>query len=149
MRSKFLPADNSHTANNKRFVRYLHHLKQSLSILILIAITFQIGIKTSVIIWFESNKTQIAQTLCVNKDEPELECHGKCILAQKLKQAENKQNQMPLAVSEIDNEIMPCLLISCALSVDNNSTAIMHEKWMSNYSFFGESFLFRPPSVVG
>ncbi|MXV15282.1 hypothetical protein [Hufsiella ginkgonis] len=39
---------------------------------------------------FKLNETYIAKVLCINKEKPQLHCNGKCYLAKKLKQAEEK-----------------------------------------------------------
>lgn len=42
---------------------------------------------------FELNEQYIATVLCENKDKPQLHCNGKCYLAKKLKQAEEKEKK--------------------------------------------------------
>lgn len=42
---------------------------------------------------FELNQTYIAEYFCVNKDKPMLHCDGKCYLARKLKEAEEKEKK--------------------------------------------------------
>jgi len=42
---------------------------------------------------FELNREYIAEELCVNKEKPQLACHGKCFLADKLKQAAEKEKK--------------------------------------------------------
>lgn len=42
---------------------------------------------------FELNQGYIASTLCENRDKPEMHCNGKCYLAKKLKQAEEKEKK--------------------------------------------------------
>lgn len=42
---------------------------------------------------FEVNQKYIASTLCENRDKPQLHCNGKCYLAKKLKQAEEKERK--------------------------------------------------------
>jgi hypothetical protein len=42
---------------------------------------------------FELNRPYIAEYFCVNKDKPLLHCDGKCYLARKLKEAEEKEKQ--------------------------------------------------------
>jgi hypothetical protein len=41
---------------------------------------------------FELNRNYIATKLCENRNKPWLHCNGKCYLAKKIKQAEEKQN---------------------------------------------------------
>ena len=40
---------------------------------------------------FEANKKFIATSLCENKAKPKMHCNGKCYLAKKVKQAEEKE----------------------------------------------------------
>jgi hypothetical protein len=40
---------------------------------------------------FDINQKYIASTLCENRDKPEMHCNGKCYLAKKIKQAEEKE----------------------------------------------------------
>lgn len=44
-----------------------------------------------VFIDYELNKDYIIQNFCVNKNKPELECDGKCYLAQKINEAREKE----------------------------------------------------------
>lgn len=37
------------------------------------------------------NRDYIEQVLCINKDEPEMQCHGKCYLEQQLQKAAEEQ----------------------------------------------------------
>lgn len=40
---------------------------------------------------FEMNEQYIAEKLCVNRNKPMMHCNGRCYLAKKLKQAEEKE----------------------------------------------------------
>lgn len=42
---------------------------------------------------FELNQGYIAEKLCENKSRPWMNCHGKCFLMKKLKQAEEKEKK--------------------------------------------------------
>ncbi len=46
-------------------------------------------VKTTVmvatLIQFQANRTYYAEVLCVNKNRPELACHGKCVLMKRLR----------------------------------------------------------------
>ena len=42
---------------------------------------------------YEVNKQYIINNLCINKARPELHCNGRCYLAKKLKQAEEKEKK--------------------------------------------------------
>lgn len=42
---------------------------------------------------FELNRGYIAEKLCENRDKPMMHCNGKCYLAKKIKQAEEKEKK--------------------------------------------------------
>jgi len=42
---------------------------------------------------FELNQQYIAEYFCINKDKPLLHCDGKCFLAKKLKETEEKEKK--------------------------------------------------------
>jgi len=42
---------------------------------------------------FKLNQKYIARTLCENRDKPEMHCNGKCYLAKKIKQAEEREKK--------------------------------------------------------
>jgi len=43
--------------------------------------------------YFHINRTYIAKVLCENRDRPKLNCNGKCYLAKKLKQQQEKKDK--------------------------------------------------------
>ncbi|MDQ6477606.1 hypothetical protein [Dyadobacter sp. LHD-138] len=45
------------------------------------------------IAYFHFNRDYIARVLCENRDKPQLNCDGKCYLAKKLKQQQDKQDK--------------------------------------------------------
>ncbi|WP_186755330.1 hypothetical protein [Echinicola salinicaeni] len=44
------------------------------------------------------NKEYITENFCVNKERPEMNCDGKCFLAEKLKAAQEQKEQQPGAI---------------------------------------------------
>jgi hypothetical protein len=45
------------------------------------------------IAYFKLNRDYIAKVLCENRERPQLNCNGKCYLAKKLKQQQDKQDK--------------------------------------------------------
>lgn len=45
------------------------------------------------IAYYKVNKEYITRVLCQNRDKPKLHCNGKCYLAKKLKEQQQKQDQ--------------------------------------------------------
>ena len=50
------------------------------------------GWQSLTIISFYANQDEIAAKHCINKDKPELQCHGKCHLKKKLEPSVKKEN---------------------------------------------------------
>jgi uncharacterized protein involved in cysteine biosynthesis len=70
------------------FYNYLcamNYLKNILMTLLIAAVLIQTFATVGVIIRFQANQDYYEQVLCVNKNRPELACHGKCFLMQQLK----------------------------------------------------------------
>jgi hypothetical protein len=71
-------------------------------------------------IWYLANYEYVAEELCENTDEPELECNGKCFLAQQLEKTElevdsssNEQKQpRPVQVKEENLYFAPSCTIA-------------------------------------
>ena len=82
-------------------------MKQSLSILLLLAICWQITGRLHTILLFNLNQETIAKTLCENKNRPSKKCHGKCVLAKAIK-TENEREQKQSSVSKEQNELLAC-----------------------------------------
>lgn len=45
---------------------------------------------------FKLNQTHIATHLCVNRDNPEMECNGTCFLKKKMKEAHDHKDKEPI-----------------------------------------------------
>ena len=66
-------------------------LKRTIAFLLILTLVSTHFSKIYVFAGFELNRNYIAEQLCINKNKPELNCHGKCFLMKKLEQAEKKQ----------------------------------------------------------
>ncbi|WP_207428741.1 hypothetical protein [Pedobacter sp. SYSU D00535] len=64
--------------------------KATAYLLILLIVTMGLS-RCFIYAGFAINKDYIANTLCVNKAKPKINCKGKCYLSKKLKQAEEKE----------------------------------------------------------
>ena len=60
----------------------------------------QIGANVSKLAWYELNKDYITELFCVNKDKPELKCHGKCHLKKQV-ESQDKERDIAIEISEI------------------------------------------------
>lgn len=100
--------------------------------------------------WFHINRAYIAKKHCINKNRPQLKCDGKCFLAQKIKEAEKKQEQEQSPGLKEWVEIAPCAVsfIDYIISFESNSSANSFY-YKNNYSFITEEDIFHPPLLSG
>lgn len=78
-------------------------MRSYISISLVFLFAWQLMLKAGVLIWFGANRSYIAAELCENKDKPELECNGQCVLAKRMKAAEQERrdaDQRPLRIME-------------------------------------------------
>ena len=68
-------------------------VQRLLAILLICSLFVEGGSRLLVTAAFELNQSYIAEYLCINKDKPMLHCDGKCYLARKLKEAEEKEKK--------------------------------------------------------
>lgn len=59
--------------------------KQVVSLLMAMLILVKTTVMVATLIQFQANRTYYAEVLCVNKNRPELACHGKCVLMKRLR----------------------------------------------------------------
>jgi len=76
-------------------------------------------VKVGIMADFKVHQDFIAKVLCINKDKPMSNCNGKCILAQKLKKAEEPQKKQLPAILKERLEIN--LFLTDILKVHNGS----------------------------
>jgi hypothetical protein len=80
-------------------------VKKIFTFLLLAAFAAQCFNNVFIVVDFYANQKKIAATLCENRYRPMLHCDGKCQLAKKFKQEENKNNQNPERKPENKNEV--------------------------------------------
>lgn len=73
-------------------------MRQTLSILLTLTVLLPALNKAWIIIDFKINQEYIAKVLCINKDNLQNTCNGKCHLKRQLKETEEKQ--IPAALKE-------------------------------------------------
>ncbi len=91
------------------------------------------------------NKDYIAEFLCVNKDNTELNCKGKCYLMKQLQEQEDekKQNLPRIAMEEYPVGFVTLL----QLAVDNETQKCfkLESVYITNYHFLHLSYNLKPP----
>ncbi len=68
-------------------------MKKVIAILLLSGFVLQAFSQLMVIAGFELNRGYISQHLCVNRDNPNMNCRGKCFLTKELHQDQHRKNQ--------------------------------------------------------
>ena len=96
--------------------------------------------------YYELDPIGFIEKLCENKDQPELECNGKCHL-KKVSESTNKNNNEPTRIIDFKE------ILLYTQKVDNyvfqNSATIEKESFNYNnlYKFTSLNTCFRPPQV--
>jgi hypothetical protein len=69
------------------FAAKKYPLTKLATILLLFAMLTQMFSKVIILADYEANKAFITTYLCINRDKPQMQCHGKCYLSKQLKKA--------------------------------------------------------------
>ena len=121
--------------------RRLLIVKKIFTLVLLAAFAVQSFNNTLIVFNFYVTQRKIAATVCENRYRPMLHCDGKCQLAKKIKQEENKNNQNPERKPENKNEVISSksFFITGLFVIPINNTLYKNyiEKKLSN----------TPPSV--
>lgn len=88
--------------------------------------------------------TDIYEALCINKDKPELKCHGKCHLSEELNKSESEQESTPLLdINLNDYPIANVNFIELDELIPTNYE--LQTIPSKDYSFHIELDIFHPP----
>jgi hypothetical protein len=94
------------------------------------------------------NYDYIVETLCINKDKPELNCNGKCYLSKELAKT-NDTESTPFSKGKtsgqklLDIYILP--EITEIKNTDQSYRVNFNFIYQKNYSFLFLKHIFRPP----
>lgn len=122
-------------------------MKTLSALILLFAFSLQTFYTAGVTVWFFANQKILAKKHCVNKARPQLKCDGKCFLAKKIKEAEQKEEkQAPFQVKWV--ETAPCTLAYLHFKLDPLTTATSTGYDVADhYSFYFLRSIFHPPAV--
>jgi len=120
-------------------------LKRTIAFLIILSLISAHFSKLYVFAGFELNRSYIAEKLCINKNKPELNCHGKCFLMKKLAETEKKQESERTAQQKnLFQEI--ATLANSRFKFNTQLLAEINTPFISNYQLIREFPIFHPPS---
>lgn len=127
-------------------------LKRILTFLMLVAVLNQTFNTVSTLVAFQVNRQYITEMLCINKNRPELECHGKCVLMQRMQadidkaQAKGQQMLQKLIENEVvlffEDWILNINHTDPHIDIKNETLISMSDQ---NHSQSHLSDIFRPP----
>lgn len=123
-------------------------MKKAISIILVFLLCFSNLSRVWILINFKVNQDIIAKVLCINKNKPELQCNGKCHLANQIKQQEEKENQNTNSETTTKTEIIFIHNIETELLVSNTSSTNYQNNIEYNLVFNSSDFLdrlLRPP----
>lgn len=124
-------------------------LKKIFAILFVILLSLQMGREMILGIWFSINQAEITELFCINKQQPELECHGKCHLKKTLEADSGNATGIPGLPGVEDRFEMLALPANGAASNLINLPASNSLTWQYRfvYDFAPAFFVFHPPRI--
>lgn len=91
--------------------------------------------------------TELYEAMCINKDNPEMECHGKCHLSDEMKESESEKKSTPLL--EINLKDYPIGNVHFVVLDELIPSEVKHQVIPTKeYSFHIEKFIFHPPKQL-
>jgi len=100
------------------------------------------------LIEYYANQEYFAKVLCINRDKPQLQCNGKCILMQKLKKAV-EPSAPSSTLPKVNFEDYPIGFVT-SVSHNCNRIIIFSISYFSNVKKLEPAFgfdFFHPPSI--
>jgi hypothetical protein len=76
-------------------------VSQISSIIIALLFIYTINFKSIITINYLINISEITELFCVNKEKPQLQCNGKCHLANQFIETEKDENQSPFSNTQL------------------------------------------------
>lgn len=132
------------------FALSLYKMRQLLSILLLLSVSYQFTAKMGVILWYSANIDYVATELCENKDKPQMQCNGKCYLKKQLDKVDDKQDKEQAPTKKLKTELPEFITTSYSIVF----STIFSEKKNTNsfyqnlYRYTAMFAIFHPPNDV-
>jgi len=121
-----------------------------ISIALILLMSLQCLYKLGVITYFQLNQDFIAEVLCVNKEKPDIMCHGQCFLDKNLEVADSQTPEDGTAPVGKQNIDFPVFIISesqCPL-IDFMLCKLQEVDYDASISSEHTSVPFHPPAVL-
>ncbi len=107
--------------------------------------------KLTVMVQWKLNQQAITNTLCVNVGKPEVMCHGKCVLNERLLNVDENKD-IPLSKILKDFNFQPFICEELSNLNGNelipDASAKNFQYYQKNYSRYHHNTIFTPPDVT-
>ena|SRR5690606_20090939 len=128
---------------------FFNNIKQVCLLLMATAMLFKAFLAPAVFIDFKLNQDYIAKVLCINREKPELECNGQCVLMKKMERTQGsdapEQNQHSKThLLEIFSEIS---IVFQPLSFPSVQEEFFSYHEVVSLEHFSK--IFHPPKILG
>lgn len=98
-----------------------------------------------IIVHFKLNQKNIEQEFCVNKAQPELQCHGKCHLKKELEKSDNTDLELTSIGKKIDMVLLSNIEFTIGIIKEINAKRIVVYKELGKLEPSLEIFV--PPPI--
>ncbi len=111
----------------------------------LLSFSWQSVAKSIIFINFKKNQTELANTVCENKNKPKSCCKAKCYLSKELKKEDNRQNNLPNGLKDKveKTEILTTYLLCVFIPKVSNETP--NFLYVENKPISFTKSIFQPP----
>jgi len=126
----------------------LKSLNQILSIIIALLFIYTINFKSFVTISYFVNQAEIIELFCVNKEKPELQCNGKCHLANQLAKVEDDKEKAPFSPTNTSYSLeINLAIINNKIEFNPNINSLRKVNYFTskNNTCKGYTSFFSPP----
>ncbi|MCL4640560.1 MULTISPECIES: hypothetical protein [Olivibacter] len=123
-------------------------VRKTLVYLLLFTLTFQCLGSLGVLTWFQVNRNYIIRALCENRDKPEMQCNGQCVLMKKLKKLEESEKGSRGAASskaEVTMVVSEMLHLQSPFPVHLSEN---HPSYGILYRYLYTNKPFLPPKII-
>ena len=101
---------------------------------------------SSMYVYYSLDREGFIEQLCENKDKPELNCDGKCMLA-KMLQAQTDEDEQPMPMIGWEDVLVFFIDLPSYTMPNSNEENRNSFYYMDFYSFRFNDTLFKPPMV--
>jgi hypothetical protein len=119
--------------------------------LLIVCMSFQCILRMYVVSWFKINEAYIIANLCENKDQPEVNCCGKCVLNKAFSKIDDVESQSKKNSKNLDFSSQVIFLIPENNQIHSALCSGFYDRLYEDYSselvFQYPSKIIKPPNV--